>query len=118
MGEKFWTYAMEEMSYPDVAEILKTTDIALIPIGSQEKHGPHIPLSCDSIATIETTRRAAYKAEVPYTPMIPVGYSLPVPPITLTFRPHRDPSTRTTTASRMPTYSRYRLILPPLHPGI
>ena len=75
MPEKFWTYAMEEMSFPDVQEILKRTDIVLIPIGSQEKHGPHIPLACDSIATIETTRRAAVKAEVPYTPLIPVGYS-------------------------------------------
>ena len=75
MSEKFWTYAMEEMAYVDVQDILKTTDIVLIPIGSQEKHGPHIPLACDSIATIETTRRAAYKAEVPYTPLIPVGYS-------------------------------------------
>jgi creatinine amidohydrolase len=75
MAEKFWTYAMEEMSYPDVKEILKTTDVVLIPIGSQEKHGPHIPLACDSIASIETTKRAAYKAEVPYTPLIPVGYS-------------------------------------------
>jgi creatinine amidohydrolase/Fe(II)-dependent formamide hydrolase-like protein len=44
MSEKFWTYAMEEMAYVDVQQILKTTDIALIPIGSQEKHGPHIPL--------------------------------------------------------------------------
>ena len=52
MGEKFWTYAMEEMSYPDVQEILKQTDIALIPIGSQEKHGPPIPLACDSIALV------------------------------------------------------------------
>ena len=50
MAEDMWTYAMEEMSYPDVQEILKTTDIALIPIGSQEKHGPHIPLATDSIA--------------------------------------------------------------------
>jgi len=70
-----WTYAMEEMAYPDVQEILKTTDVVLIPIGSQEKHGPHIPLACDAIATIETTQRAAVKAKVPYTPMIPVGYS-------------------------------------------
>jgi len=69
------TYAMEEMAYPDVQEILKKTDVVLIPIGSQEKHGPHIPLATDSIATIETTRRAAWKAKVPYTPMIPVGYS-------------------------------------------
>lgn len=75
MPEKFWADAMEEISFTDVQEILKRTDIVLIPIGSQEKHGPHIPLACDSIATIETTRRAVVKAEVPYTPLIPVGYS-------------------------------------------
>ena len=71
---KVWTYAMEEMSYPDVQVILKTTD-GVLPIGSQEKHGPHVPLATDSCATIETTIRAAEKAKVPYTPLIPVGYS-------------------------------------------
>lgn len=75
MAEEMWTYAMEEMSYPDVKEILKSTDVALIPIGSQEKHGPHIPLATDSIVTIQVTKRAAKKAKVPYTPIIPVGYS-------------------------------------------
>ena len=75
MAQEMWTYAMEKMSYPDVQEVLKTTDVVLIPIGSQEKHGPHIPLATDSIATIETTMRAAQKAKVPYTPLIPVGYS-------------------------------------------
>ncbi len=73
--KEMWTYAMEEMSYPDVKEILKSTDVVLIPIGSQEKHGPHIPLATDSIVTIQVTRRAAVKAKVPYSPMIPVGYS-------------------------------------------
>jgi len=69
------TYAMEEMSYPDVQEILKKTDVALIPIGSQEKHGPHIPLATDAIISLQTTKMAAAKAKVPYTPLIPVGYS-------------------------------------------
>ena len=69
------TYAMEEMSYPDVQEILKTTDMVLIPIGSQEKHGPHIPLATDSMITLKTAKMAAAKAKVPYTPLIPVGYS-------------------------------------------
>jgi creatinine amidohydrolase len=69
------TYAMEEMSYPDVQEILKTTDVVLIPIGSQEKHGPHIPLATDSMITLKTAKMAAAKAKVPYTPLIPVGYS-------------------------------------------
>jgi len=75
MAEEMWTYAMEEMSYPDVKEILKTTDVVFIPIGSQEKHGPHIPLATDAIVTIQVTKRAAKKARVPFTPMIPVGYS-------------------------------------------
>jgi len=75
MADEMWTYAMEEMSYPDVKEILKSTDVVLIPIGSQEKHGPHIPLATDSIVTIQVTKRAAKKAKVPYTPIIPVGYS-------------------------------------------
>jgi len=75
MDKEMWTYAMEEMSYPDVKEILKMTDVAFIPIGSHEKHGPHIPLATDSIVTIQVTRRAAQKAGVPYTPLIPVGYS-------------------------------------------
>ncbi len=44
-NSKIWTYAMEHMSYPDVQAILKTTDVVLIPIGSQEKHGPHVPLA-------------------------------------------------------------------------
>jgi creatinine amidohydrolase len=69
------TYAMEEMSYPDVQEILKSTDVVLIPIGSQEKHGPHIPLATDSMITLKTAKMAAAKAKVPYTPLIPVGYS-------------------------------------------
>ena len=75
MNEKFWTYAMEEMSYPDVKAALKISDVAFVPIGSQEKHGPHIPLATDSIVTIQVTKRAAKKARVPYTPLIPVGYS-------------------------------------------
>jgi creatinine amidohydrolase len=75
MADEMWTYAMEEMSYPDVKEVLKTTDVVFIPIGSQEKHGPHIPLATDSIVSIQVTKRAARKARVPYTPLIPVGYS-------------------------------------------
>ena len=75
MAKEMWTYAMEEMSYPDVKEILKSTDVVLIPIGSHEKHGPHIPLATDSWVTIEVVRRAANKAKVPHTPLMPFGYS-------------------------------------------
>lgn len=64
-----------EIAPQDCAEWLKKTDVVLIPIASCEKHGNHIPMGCDSMNTITTTKRAAKKAEVPHTPLIPVGYS-------------------------------------------
>jgi creatinine amidohydrolase len=34
-------------------------DVALLPVGSTEAHGPHLPLSTDSIISTEMARRAA-----------------------------------------------------------
>ncbi|NUB93444.1 creatininase family protein [Haloterrigena sp. SYSU A121-1] len=64
-----------EIAPVDVEEWLTRTDTALIPIGSCEKHGDHVPLGTDSYITIETVERAAEKADVPYSPLMPFGYS-------------------------------------------
>lgn len=64
-----------EIAPTDVEEWLTRTDTALIPIGSCEKHGDHVPLGTDSYITIETVERAAEKADVPYSPLMPFGYS-------------------------------------------
>jgi len=44
-------------------------------MGSMERHGPHLPLGTDSFHTWEVTVRAARKADVPHTPIVPYGYS-------------------------------------------
>jgi len=64
-----------EMSYVDVAEKLKEADVILVPIGSCEKHGAHVPLGTDSFTTISVVERAAERADILHTPLIPVGYS-------------------------------------------
>lgn len=64
-----------EIAPEDVDQWLEKTDTILIPIGSCEKHGDHVPLGTDSYITIESVERAAKKADVPHTPLIPVGYS-------------------------------------------
>ena len=64
-----------EIAPTDVADWLDRTDTVLIPIGSCEKHGDHVPMGTDSYITIETVERAAEKADVPYTPLMPFGYS-------------------------------------------
>ena len=64
-----------ELSYVEVAQYLKRSDVVLIPIGSCEKHGAHLPLGTDSLITSRMTEMAAEQADVLYSPMIPVGYS-------------------------------------------
>src|SRR4029077_13407963 len=64
-----------ELPWVDVKRWLESTDVVLIPIGSCEKHGPHIPLGTDSYVTIEAVERAARLSKVPHAPLIPIGFS-------------------------------------------
>lgn len=68
---------MLTMSFAEVEERLEETgqDVALVPLGSTEKHGAHIPLGTDSYVTMEVVERAAEAADVLYTPLVPFGYS-------------------------------------------
>ncbi len=59
----------------DIAQRLKECDTIMIPLGSCEKHGPHIPTGVDSNTTWKITTMAAKKADVMHTQIIPVGYS-------------------------------------------
>jgi creatinine amidohydrolase len=47
----------EEKSWKDVEN--NKPDVVLLPVGSTEAHGPHLPLSTDSIISKEMARRAA-----------------------------------------------------------
>ena len=67
-----------EMTWEEVAEALEETDIVLIPVGSTEQHGPHLPLGNDAMQGRETARRVASKLgqegiTVVVGPTIPFG---------------------------------------------
>ena len=68
-----WNIA--EMGYDDVAKSIKTNDVIMIPMGSNEKHGAHIVLGTDTFTTMGVVKVAAELAKTIYTPIIPVGYS-------------------------------------------
>ena len=40
---------MELMTSPEVARYLQRSDLAILPVGCFEMHGPHVPLGCDTI---------------------------------------------------------------------
>ena len=75
MADHELRHDITELPWVDVAEWQKRTDTILIPMGSAEKHGPHIPIGTDSYVTIEVVQRAARTANVPHTPLVPFGYS-------------------------------------------
>jgi creatinine amidohydrolase len=68
-------YNLFRCGYLDVRKWLEETDIVLIPLGSTEQHGRHLPVSTDSIATELPCMVAAEMANVPYYQTIPFGYS-------------------------------------------
>ncbi|MDQ3858545.1 MAG: creatininase family protein, partial [Actinomycetota bacterium] len=69
------SYNIAELAPPDIGAYLAEKDIVMVPIGSLEQHGPHLPLATDTIQAEEITRRAAERAHVLYTPCVWFGYS-------------------------------------------
>jgi len=63
---------MAEMTWEEVAEFLKEHDVVVVPVGSCEQHGPHLPLDTDTYDALWISLRAAERA----------GCALVAPPIT------------------------------------
>jgi creatinine amidohydrolase len=52
---------MSEMTWTEVEQAMKDRPLALVPVGATEAHGPHLPVSADSIIAVEMSRRTAAK---------------------------------------------------------
>jgi creatinine amidohydrolase len=52
---------LSDMRWPEVQELLKGPHAVLIPVGSTEQHGPHLPLSVDSACSTYVAEQAAAK---------------------------------------------------------
>lgn len=67
---------LQEMTWTDVQEYLKTNDMVIIPIGSTEQHGPHLPLGTDSYIAGDMAKMISARTGVVVAPVILVGYSV------------------------------------------
>lgn len=61
---------MQEMRSPDVAETVEKIDVALIPVGSTEQHGPYLPLGVDTYIPIYAAEQIAKRTGAPIVPPI------------------------------------------------
>lgn len=52
---------ISEMTWTEVDEAMKDRPVALVPVGAVEAHGPHLPLSTDTVIATEMARRGVAK---------------------------------------------------------
>jgi len=63
------------MTRPEVENYLEENDVVLVPVGSTEQHGRHLPLDNDAFSAFSIAERVGEKTGVVYTPVMPYGYS-------------------------------------------
>lgn len=67
----------DELTWPEINEAVRAGKVVLLPIGSTEQHGHHLPLDTDNYLArsvcVHTARRAPREALV--MPTIPYGYN-------------------------------------------
>jgi creatinine amidohydrolase len=64
---------IEEITMPEFVEGLKKTRTVFIPFGSTEEHGPHLPLSTDTLHAVEVGRKLSGRRDIFIAPPIPYG---------------------------------------------
>jgi creatinine amidohydrolase len=65
----------EELTWKDVDKLTRTMKMAIIPTAACEQHGPHLPLSVDTIDCYEVAKRVSERTGVPVVPPLTYGCS-------------------------------------------
>ena len=71
-------YLYADLTWPEVNTAVSQGKVILMPVGSTEQHGPHLPLDVDNLIVsslcLEAGRRSPDKILV--APAIPYGYNI------------------------------------------
>jgi len=69
------TKRLKDMTWEEARDVLKTDRLGIIPTGSIEQHGPHLPLGTDFMIADSLAKRVAEKTDAIVTPTIPIGFA-------------------------------------------
>jgi len=75
-----WTEAkvpnyLPHMTWPEVEEFLERSDMVILPVGSVEQHGLHLPLGTDFLNGVERAKLVAQRTDVLVAPILLPGQS-------------------------------------------
>jgi len=72
-------HLLAKMSWPEVKSALERGTVALLPVGSTEQHGPHLPVDNDHYTSYELSMLVAQQLEERFSivvcPVVPFGIS-------------------------------------------
>jgi len=66
-------HSIADLPSPGVAEAIAATGVAVVPLGSIEQHGPHLPCGTDTFAAELLAREIARRIDGLYVPFGPYG---------------------------------------------
>lgn len=69
-------YLYQHYTWPELGEVAKRQPVVILPVGSVEDHGPHLPLDVDNFLIWSVCEEAARRAnsEILLMPIIPYGF--------------------------------------------
>jgi len=66
----------ERLTWCEVARLRQRVDMAILPVGSTEQHGPHLSMDTDTLSAALVAEAVSARTGVPVLPPIPYGCSL------------------------------------------
>lgn len=66
---------LEDLTWIEAEKAFRETRLALVPTGSVEQHGPHLPLGTDMRIAEHLANEAARNLSCVVTPVVPVGHA-------------------------------------------
>lgn len=67
------SHSIYDLTSPETADRIRTSGTAVLPFGSVEQHGPHLPNGTDTIAAELIARDVAERLDALYVPFSPYG---------------------------------------------
>jgi creatinine amidohydrolase len=69
-------FLIEEMTPQEIVAALKEVDTVIVPLGTVEQHGPHLPVGTDTLIPITVAKHVAEKTRILVAPPVYYGNSL------------------------------------------
>ena len=71
-GDLSKSYLLRELTWPEAEKRLQEVDVALLPVGSIEQHGPHLPLDSDAFDAEYLAHKVAESCSDPKPLVLPL----------------------------------------------